>query len=344
VGEPGKRRSDADAGLERGGVVEEIVFGTHNLGEIDSIVDRFCVTELGAGIAEVLFRATSVGVVVAAVLSDDRRVAVKAHQPREARERLQAVRDMQAALYRAGLPCPRPLVGPVALVNGYATAETLLGAGDFRDTHDPVCRRLIAEALAWHLAVTGTRETPEALAGGWSLNEGDRLWPARAHAPIFDFDATGAGAEWIDELGARAKAAAGPTGRLIAGHSDWSGKHFRFEDDAISAIYDWDSLAVRSEVALVGVAAMSYTSRFDLPGVPRAPTPEEMSAFIDEYSAGRETRLSRAERGQIAAHGLLLAAYIARCEHCGVDGYDADADCDSFTTALRAHGSTYLRV
>jgi hypothetical protein len=344
VSEPRQRGKDADAGLKRGGLVEEIVFGTRDPGEIDSLVDRFCTTELGAGISEVLFRATSVGVVVAALLSDDRRVVVKAHQPRESRKRLQAVHDIQAGLYRAGLACPQPLVGPVALMNGHATAETLLDDGEFCDTHDPTCRRLIAEALAWHLAITGSEDPPEALAGGWSITGGDRLWPAHAHTPIFDFDVTSAGAEWIDALGAQAKSAIGQTARPIAGHSDWSGKHFRFADEAISAIYDWDSLAVRSEAALVGIAAITYTTRFDLPGVPRAPTPDEMSMFIDEYSAARETPLSGAERGQIAAHGLLLAAYTARCEHCGIDGYDADADPDSFMTALHTHGSRYLSI
>lgn len=320
------------------------MFGTRDLGEIDSLVDRFCVRELGAGVSGVLFRATSVGVVVAARLSDGRRVVVKAHQPREGSERLQAVHDTQAALHRAGLPCPRPLIGPRLLRNGHATAEALLDDGEFRSMHEPACRRLVAEALAWHLAVCGSQPAPKALAGGWSLNESNRLWPARAHAPIFNFDATSAGAEWIDALGAHAKATLDPTGPPIAGHSDWSGKHFRFANHAITAIYDWDSLAVRPEAAIVGVAAMTYTTRFDLPGVPRAPTPEEMSAFIDEYSAARETPLSQAARAQIRAQGLLLAAYTARCEHCAVDGYDAEADLDSFTTALRTHGSRYLNI
>jgi hypothetical protein len=45
------------------------------------LVDRFCVAELGAGISKVLFRATSGGVVLADLLSDGRRVVVKAHQP-----------------------------------------------------------------------------------------------------------------------------------------------------------------------------------------------------------------------------------------------------------------------
>jgi hypothetical protein len=341
---PGPEHGDTDAGagLERGRPVEELVFGTQDPGEIASVVDRFCTTELGAGVAEVLFRATSVGAVVAVRLSDERRIVVKAHQPREARERLQAVHDIQAELYNAGLPCPQPLVGPVPLVHGHATAEALLDHGEFRDTHDPACRRLIAEALAWHLAITGSQAPPGALAGGWSLTEDDRLWPAHAHAPIFDFEATSAGAAWIDALGAQAKAAIDRTASPIAGHSDWSGKHFRFADGAISAIYDWDSLALRSEAALVGVAAITYTTRFDLPGVPRAPTPDEMRAFVDEYSAARATPLTRTEREQIAAHALLVAAYTARCEHCGVDGYDADADRDSFTASLRIHGSAYL--
>jgi hypothetical protein len=344
VFEPVQGGSDAGAGLERGGMVEEIVFGTRDPGEIASVVDRFCTVELGAGISEVLFRATSVGAVVAVRLSDDRRVVVKAHQPRESRERLQAVHDIQKELYHAGLPCPQPLVGAVPLMNAHATAEALLDSGEFRDTHDPACRRLLAEALAWHLAITGPQALPRALAGGWSLTGSDRLWPTHAHAPMFDFDATTAGAEWIDTLGAQAKAALDRTGPPIAGHSDWSGKHFRFADGAISAIYDWDSLAARSEAALVGVAAITYTTRFDLPGVPRAPAPDEMRAFLDEYSAARATPLTRPEREQVAAHGLLVAAYTARCEHCGVDGYDADADPDSFVTALRTHGSTYLNT
>jgi hypothetical protein len=338
------RDGDSDLGLERGGLVEELVFGTRDLDEIDSVVDRLCVLELGSPVSEVLFRATSVGVVLGVLLRDGRRVVVKAHQPRESQARLRAVHKIQRELHQAGLPCPEPLVGPVLLANGHATVETLLDDGEFRDTHDPGCRELIAQALAQHLAITGRRPAPEALSGGWSLFDDDRLWPAHAHSPVFDFNATSAGAEWIDALGARAKAAISHGGLRIAGHSDWSGKHFRFAEARITVIYDWDSLAASPEVALVGVAAMTYTTRFDLPGVPRAPSPDEMCAFLDEYSAAREVPLSRPERAEIAAHGLLLAAYTARCEHCALDGYDAGADPASFTTTLRTHGNSYLTI
>lgn len=330
--------------FEHEGVVEEIVFRTRSPAEIDSIVDRFCVRELGAGISKVLFRATSVGVVFGVRLDDGRRVVVKAHQPRETGARLEAVHAIQRDLHRAGLPCPQPLAGPVVLVDGQATVETLLDQGEFRDTHNPACRALIAQALAWHLEITGRRPSPEALVGGWSLFDGGGLWPVHAHSPIFDFQATSAGAEWIDTLAAHAKSVLDPTGQPITGHSDWSGKHFRFADGQITAIYDWDSLAVRTEATLVGVAAMTYTTRFDLPDVPRAPTPEEMSAFVEEYSTAREHPLGRLERDQIAAHALLLAAYTARCEHCRINGYEAEADPASFTAALRTNGRAYLSV
>jgi phosphotransferase family enzyme len=309
---------------------------------IDELLDGFCVTELGSGVADVLFRTTSVGVVVGVRLVDGRRVVVKAHQPRESRARLQAVHDLQLELFRAGVPCPEPLVPPRPLGSGFTTAQAFIGSGEVRDTHDPGCRRLIAEALASHLQLTRSLGCPEALAGGWSLYVQEGLWPRHAHAPMFDLAATGTGAEWIDELAAEAKPLAQAPGPTTTGHTDWSGKHFRFADGRITAIYDWDSLAVRSEAAIVGNAAMSFTTNFDLPGVRRAPTPTEMAAFIDEYAAARSGPLTAAERRQIAACALFLGAYTARCEHCGVDGYRAADDPNSFTASLPEHGTEYL--
>jgi len=162
------------------------------------------------------------------------------------------VQSVQSVLFRAGFPCPQPLLGPTVIRRGFAVAESLLGAGDFRDTHDRTCRQLIAEALAWHLELARAIGRPRALAGAWSMYATDRLWPAEAHAPIFDFDATADGAKWIDAIAARAKPLAAQPGEVLVGHSDWSGKHFRFADDRIAAVYDWDSLALNREAAIVG--------------------------------------------------------------------------------------------
>lgn len=180
------------------------------------------------------------------------------------------------------------------------------------------------------------------MGGGWSLYANDELWPREAHTPIFDLTATAAGAEWIDAIATRAKSLAAAPSEGVVGHSDWSGKHFRFSQRCITAVYDWDSLRLRPEAVIVGNAAMTFTTNFDMPDVKRAPTPDEVRAFVDEYSAARPTPLDRRRREQIAACATFIAAYTARCERCGNGGYDAEADPNSFTAALREHGLDYL--
>jgi hypothetical protein len=322
------------------GLVERLVFGTRDEAAIDAAVDGFCRAHLGAGVDRVLFRATSVGVVRGVRLEDARRIVVKAHHPRTSARTLAAVQRVQAHLRREGFPCPSPLLGPTPLARGVAVAEELVDTGEFRDTHDPACRRLMAEALAWHLELARGCEQPAALRGGWSLYGTDRLWPRALHSPALDFEATAAGAGWIDAIAARAKPLASAPGPRVVGHHDWSGKHVRFEGDRISAVYDWDSLALGREAVIVGNAAMTFTANFDLPGVGVAPSPDEVRAFVDEYSAARSAPLMHGERRQIAACATFIAAYTARCEHC-VDR-DPGTDPDSFIGALRTHGDAYL--
>ena len=328
-----------DRGLDRGGVVEALVFGSPDSGVVDRALADFCQAQLGSPVAETLFRATSVGVVAGLRLADDRRVVVKAHQPRESRSRLEEVHRVQAHLHREGFPCPRPLLPPTRLGEGLAVVEELVDDGSVRDTHEPAGRRLMAEALAWHLELARACGRPSALAEGWTLYVRDRLWPREAHAPIFDFEATADGAEWIDTIAAKAKPLAAEDTDLLVGHHDWSGKHFRFGDGRITVVYDWDSLGLGREAVIVGNAAMTFTTNFELPGVRRAPTPEEMRAFIDEYSDARHVPLGSRERERVAACATFLLAYTARCEHCG----GGDEDATSFRHALRTYGEQYLR-
>ena len=175
------------------------------------------------------------------------------------------------------------------LTNGLATVEELVVTGELRDTHHPVCRGLMARALAAHLELIAPLGRLEALAGGWDMDGSAGLWPAQAHSPLFDFAATAAGAEWIDAIAAR----------------------------------------------------MTHTTTFDLPGVRLAPSPEEMRAFLDDYSTARVRPLRRAEREQIAAWATFVAAYVARCEHAtGARGDGSDPT--TFAGALRAYGRDYL--
>ena len=120
----------------------------------------------------------------------------------------------------------------------------------------------------------------------WSLPPANSpLWPV-PHWPIFDFDATSAGAEWIDEIAARAKAIRDANAERIAiGHGDWSVKHFRFDGLRPTVIYDWDSLSADFEAVFVGGAARAFT--YSAETMEPWPSLAEILAFFDEYQEAR---------------------------------------------------------
>lgn len=324
-----------ETGLLRGRPVERLIFDTEDESEIALVVQRFCEDSLGSPARQTLFARTSVGAVFDLELANGRRVVLKAHQPRQNVEFLGAVFEIQRSLADQGFPCPRPVIAPAPIGNGYATVEELVEEGSFADTRRPDIRKTIATALARVIALTTPLGSPLALRETWSLWEGDGVWPSTAHSPIFDFAATAPGAEWIDELAREAKALIPDAGEELIVHSDWSGKHFRFNDDGeITVVYDWDSLTLETELQALGVAAATFTSNFELE-VFYAPTPDEVTAFIDEYSTARSEPFSADEL--VAAHAVAayLMAYTARCEHAlGKKGH--------FAQSLARFGRAYL--
>ena len=114
---------------------------------------------------------------------------------------------------------------------------------------------------------------PAPLRRGWNAYPTDRLWPSEAHDPRLDLAGTAAGAEWIDAFAARVKPTATRDAPPVLGHLDWSGKHFRFAEDRITAVYDWDSVRVATEAVVVGNAAFAFTANWDLPGSTPPPSP-----------------------------------------------------------------------
>lgn len=96
---------------------------------------------------------------------------------------------------------------------------------------------------------------------------------------------------------------------------------------------------LQPEPATLGVAAITFTTNDELPGVKLTPEPGEMRAFVDEYSAFRRKPLTRHQREQIAAWATFVAAYTARCEHALKRTVD---NANGFAAALRNHGTEYL--
>ncbi len=111
----------------------------------------------------------------------------------------------------------------------------------------------------------------------------------------------------------------GYASRVVVGHADWSVKHFRFRGGEIWVVYDWDSLRLDRETMILGTAAATFPGTWNLHVPSRAPSPEEMRAFVEEYEAARDEPFSGQERvGDLCSGGLrdgLLRPLRARSGH-----------------------------
>jgi hypothetical protein len=277
------------------------------LGTVDADEIRARVHELDPRVDEVFFFAVSVGALFGVLRTDGSRVAMKIHKLFSDEAYLDEMQRIQGALSDAGFPAPRPLGR-----RGSVVWEEWIDEGTFRDAHEPEVRSAMARELArFHKIATATDFRPRRP----SLRSDNALWP-KPHNVLFDFDATMAGAEWIDEIGraARSVQAVGPE---AVGHTDWSAKHLRFDDALnVTALYDWDSVTTDVEPVLVGTAAGSFTYTEALDREINVwPTAEESLAFVADYEDARGESFMTAERDTALAACVWLRAYAARCHH-----------------------------
>ena len=291
-------------------LVEETVFGTSDLGQISDATLEFCVEHLGTPVREPLFYAASVGCVIGVELDDGRKVVVKAYQPRWRAGFLRAVADAQRSLERTGFPCPKPIAGPVRLLSAHALIESHVpdpGQGAPNAAMLAVSARGLAGQIERCRGLVLDGLSPHPMDG-----EHDGLYPT-PHSPVFDFEATATGAEWIDELARVAKEGRDRHGGpLVVAHCDWSLRNVRVTEHALLAVYDWDSLSRTREVVAVGQAAATWSA---IDGSQISPDIREVAAFVSNYEAARGGPFSRDERAAIGASALYVLAYTARCEH-----------------------------
>ena len=295
-----------------GSLLLDEIFGT-DVSHTDaaaSIVDIASVAGRPVGVK--LVRLGS-GIVVGFDLAEGSSVVVKVHRPHIV-ARLGAVLRAQRELTAAGVPVPESLVHEAIPVgSGAATIESWLAHGDTVDVRPAPRRQAIAECA---VAITGALTPVEnygALAPGWT----GRFPPP--HSPIFNFDATAAGAGWIDEL---ADVALDVKVRLVdthdrstvAGHGDLRPENVLLDARGVSAVYDLDSLVLDAEPWLVGGVARAFSTNWSLSD-PMLPTVNEISAYVNDYELARGTGFTDDERLLAAAGTLHALAYSARCEH-----------------------------
>jgi hypothetical protein len=326
-------------------LLERRAFGTGDLDAAARLLEECCARTL-APVENCLFYRSNVGMVAGLVLTDGRRVVAKVHQPSQTRARLTAAQRVQTHLADAGYPCPRPL-GMAHCGHAFVTFEELCEDGIYRDGHDSRVREAMAVALAEQIRLAA--EVPEVLALTREPLRGQRLLWLHKPQPLFDFDATRQGADWIDELARRAlEILRDDPGRTVVGHTDWRVEQMRFTeslpstDSRVSVAYDWDSLVRDCETTIVGYAARAFPLAWEQGGTRLWPTPEEQVAFVAEYERARGLRFSVAERRAIAAAGVFQSAYGARCEHAVAEVDEVPAD--SQRAGLAAYGAALFDV
>ncbi len=322
-------------------VVDRAVFGTEDAGEIASLLGGFCASSLGSPVAHARFYKVSVACVAGLDLADGRSVVVKAQRGDRREGYLFACAAFRRLLVSEGFPCPRPLSGPVRVGPALVTAEERMTAGSPGDAHEPAIRRAITESLARLVSLGERFAEPESFGRAWfsGLPEG-RVFP-RPHSPSFDFEATKEGAEWIEAYAAEARARrASAEGPRVIGHFDYRVEHLRFDAGHVVASFDWDSLHHEHLPVLVGSLAPHFTADWQREDLRRAPSLDEMRAFVADFEVARKQAFTVAERATLSAALVYAMAYTARCNHASSpreEGWNGD-----LRPTLREHGRTLL--
>ncbi len=295
--------------------VVEAIFGTNDPVSVAAELTEAVAATLAVPVVAARFYEPGVGVVVGLDLADGRAVVAKVHRATfMPLERLATIARVQADLVAAGVPAPAPLAGPLVLGNGWLTVEEHR-AGDSADGCDPAVRRGMANAL--HDFVDAARPHAGSRWIGTWLGEPviDDLWP-EPYDLRFDFLGTAAGAEWIDDA-ARAARATLVAKALpdVVGHLDWRVQNLAFAGSRVSAIYDWDSVGLVPEAALVGSASVIHPVDWRLEQPDPLPTLAQLDGFVADYEAARGAPFDDDEREVLAAGQRWVASYGARCQH-----------------------------
>jgi Phosphotransferase enzyme family len=261
--------------------------------------------------------AVSVGCVAGFDLADGSKAVVKAYAHDHTEASLLSMHAIQRAALRVGVPVPEPLAGPEPLGASLATADAALLDGRHPNLRNPADR--VAAAKGFAEFIDALRGVPEKVAATRPISKRSvsGLYPV-PHSPLFDFDATAKGAEWIDELAHEAKTRMDRLDAdVVLTHMDWRGENLRVSEDGdrVVGIYDCDAIRREREAVAVGEAAATHTIDWSDPHGPYFASGSECIEFARTIEAVRGRPFSDAEWSVIRAGTVYAWSYTARCEH-----------------------------
>jgi Ser/Thr protein kinase RdoA (MazF antagonist) len=291
---------------------------------------------LGARPERQLFHRSHLSHVSGWSLSDGRQVVLKVRPPAA---RIEGCVRVHRDLWRAGLPCARPLAGPVSVDGHCLTIEELI---DDRPSADPSAPPVagVAQALARFVELAPSAEAVPSLqpppAWLWWDHGQDGVWP-RPDDRDDDLNAR-PGPPWLDEVGRLVRQRlAGHPGPAVIGHGDWEAQNLVWRDGRLHAVHDWDSVVCLPEAAVAGAAGAVFTANGTTPW---RPTPAQTAEFCDAYQRARGLDWSRDDRQVCWAAGLWVRAFNTRKSWLDPDGRRmAAAFRDEATERLRLAGA-----
>lgn len=328
------------------GAIDRDILGTDQPDMLAELFEAFCIRELGELAVGGLFYAASVGCVLGVELESGDAVVIKAYQGRWRKPFLGAVQEAQQLLALGGIPCPSPVLPPAQLRPprpNLAVVESWVADPGTRPGGSAAARRVSAAGLARQISLCLRLPDIDRFSRHPLHSEGGGLY-GTPHSPLFDFERTGAGAEWIDDLARRAKIVRDrDTGPLVVAHTDWSARNVRFDGDRLFAVYDWDSLALVKEATALGQAAMTWSVTAD-PGGTEFPDLDSILGYLADYEQTRNRSFNAEQLGAARAAAVYLLAYTARCEHSLALQGVARADQDAARLRLSELGTTLLTI
>jgi hypothetical protein len=273
---------------------------------IDALAD-WCTHWLGAPPAAELFGTGNLSTVKGLRLADGREVVVKV---RPSMPRLAGCAIVHRALWRAGFPCPEPLVDLQPLNGFAASAEALVP-----DVDQPPYGELAALSAAGLARLVELAPIPGSVPSltpspswvGWDHAE-PGLWPTSDDVDV-DLNVYPE-PEWLDRVAAavRDRLRAHACDPVI-GHGDWHPDNLRWQGPKLIAVHDWDSVISQPEPAIAGFAAVSFLG-IDPPGPPASV--EDSAAFLDAYQQARGCRWTSEDCAAFWAAGLWQRAVDAK--------------------------------
>lgn len=96
---------------------------------------------------------------------------------------------------------------------------------------------------------------------------------------------------------------------MVAGHADWYAGNTAVSGHVLTGTFDWE-LVADTEGVIAGFAAACYAASST--GGGGLSTPEDVTAFMNDYDTARSQPLSRGERRAAAGAAAWILAFNAR--------------------------------